>query len=206
MFRAMARPALHDRDETLTRARNLFWRRGFHATSLKDLEAALDMRPGSIYAAFGSKDGLYRLALQRYAEEMHGVLAAAQDGAADPLAGIAAFARAAGAMEEAPAAACMLARAIAEMTEEQAEARAEAERLVAGIEAEFAAGFAAARAAGIIGADADPALLAAEFLSRMFGIKIYAQRGLAPERARAMAEGLAAWVEALRRAPAGEGT
>ena len=65
----MARPAIHDRDEALARALRLFWAQGFHATSLKDIEKALDMRPGSIYAAFGSKEGLYRAALARYAAD-----------------------------------------------------------------------------------------------------------------------------------------
>jgi len=37
---------------------------------LKDLEQTLDMRPGSIYAAFGSKAGLLCQALDRYSEEM----------------------------------------------------------------------------------------------------------------------------------------
>ena len=55
----MARRAGYDRDEVLARAQALFWRKGYHTTSLKDLEAALNMRPGSIYAAFGSKEALF---------------------------------------------------------------------------------------------------------------------------------------------------
>ena len=50
----MARAAPYDRDATLDAAMSLFWERGYHATSLKDLEAALSMKPGSIYAAFKS--------------------------------------------------------------------------------------------------------------------------------------------------------
>ncbi|MDC9612019.1 TetR/AcrR family transcriptional regulator, partial [Pseudoalteromonas sp. GABNS16H] len=37
---------------------NLFWERGYAGASMKQIEQALDMRPGSIYATFGSKDGL----------------------------------------------------------------------------------------------------------------------------------------------------
>ena len=51
----MPRNARHDPDTTVRRAAHLFWERGYHACSLKQLETALDMRPGSIYAAFGSK-------------------------------------------------------------------------------------------------------------------------------------------------------
>ncbi|MDX1730552.1 MAG: helix-turn-helix domain-containing protein, partial [Aurantimonas coralicida] len=50
--RPNARP--YDRDAALDAALRLFWAKGYHATSLKDLEAALTMKPGSIYAAFQS--------------------------------------------------------------------------------------------------------------------------------------------------------
>ena len=63
----MGRTATYDRDAVLKAAMELFWARGYHTTSLKDLERALDMRPGSIYAAFGSKEALFRAALDRYA-------------------------------------------------------------------------------------------------------------------------------------------
>mgnify|MGYP000365551742 CR=1 FL=1 len=66
----MPRPMRQDRQECLQRAMALFWDRGYHATSMKDLEQVLDMRPGSIYAAFGSKEGLYSEALTLYARDM----------------------------------------------------------------------------------------------------------------------------------------
>lgn len=62
----MARASAYDRDTALQSAMALFWDKGYHATSLKDLETALAMKPGSIYAAFTSKENLYLLALERY--------------------------------------------------------------------------------------------------------------------------------------------
>ena len=44
----MSRSAPYDRDTALAAAMDLFWEKGFHATSLKDLETALEMKPGSI--------------------------------------------------------------------------------------------------------------------------------------------------------------
>jgi len=61
----MARAANYDRDVALAAALSVFWRKGYHATSLKDLETNLDMKPGSIYAAFESKENRYLLALER---------------------------------------------------------------------------------------------------------------------------------------------
>ncbi|WP_181969719.1 TetR/AcrR family transcriptional regulator [Paraburkholderia sp. DHOC27] len=50
----------------MTEAMLLFWRKGFHATSLRDLGEALDIRMPSLYAAFGSKEALYVEAVDLY--------------------------------------------------------------------------------------------------------------------------------------------
>lgn len=60
------RPPAYDRDMAMTRAMDLFWTRGYAATSLDDLSRAMDMNRPSIYAAFGDKQALYRQALDRY--------------------------------------------------------------------------------------------------------------------------------------------
>jgi TetR/AcrR family transcriptional repressor of nem operon len=44
----------------------LFWARGYEATSVRDLTQHLGIGQGSLYAAFGDKDGLYRAALEHY--------------------------------------------------------------------------------------------------------------------------------------------
>lgn len=44
----------------------LFWRHGYEGVSLNDLTAAIGVAPPSLYAAFGSKAGLYRETLDRY--------------------------------------------------------------------------------------------------------------------------------------------
>jgi len=48
------------------RAMELFWVQGFEATSVRDLSQHLGIGQGSLYAAFGDKDGLYRAALEHY--------------------------------------------------------------------------------------------------------------------------------------------
>lgn len=45
---------------------DLFWRRGYEATSVADLSDHLGMGPGSLYNAFGSKHALFLAALDRY--------------------------------------------------------------------------------------------------------------------------------------------
>lgn len=45
----------------------LFWQRGFSGGSMQRIVKATGLKPGSIYLAFGNKEGLYRAALKRYA-------------------------------------------------------------------------------------------------------------------------------------------
>ncbi|ALQ09891.1 MULTISPECIES: TetR/AcrR family transcriptional regulator [Pseudoalteromonas] len=59
-----------ERENVVRVASQLFWEKGFHATSTRDLQEAVNMRPGSIYSAFGSKEGLYSESLKDYTVQM----------------------------------------------------------------------------------------------------------------------------------------
>lgn len=63
---ARGRPRAFDRDAALKAAMELFWRKGFSATSMADLCAAMGINAPSLYAAFGSKEALYEAALRQY--------------------------------------------------------------------------------------------------------------------------------------------
>ena len=67
----MARPKLHERDETLRKALDFFWKNGFSGGSTRELGQALDMHPGSIYSAFGSKEGHCLEVLELYGKQSH---------------------------------------------------------------------------------------------------------------------------------------
>ncbi|MFL1378488.1 TetR/AcrR family transcriptional regulator [Nocardiopsis protaetiae] len=62
----MARTREFDTEAAVGRAMDLFWERGYEATSVRDLTRHLGIGQGSLYAAFGDKDGLYRAALEHY--------------------------------------------------------------------------------------------------------------------------------------------
>jgi AcrR family transcriptional regulator len=65
--RSAGRPRAFDRDQALTLAMQLFWQHGFEGTSTGQLCAAMGIAMPSLYAAFGSKEALYREALALYA-------------------------------------------------------------------------------------------------------------------------------------------
>ena len=65
-----------DVDEALRRAMHVFWRRGYQATSLTDLLAAMRLSKSSFYETFGTKRDLLLTALARYAGSgMSGLIA-----------------------------------------------------------------------------------------------------------------------------------
>lgn len=55
-----------DPDEALARARDVFWAKGYAATSAQDLVEAMGINRASLYDTFGSKRQLYEQALELY--------------------------------------------------------------------------------------------------------------------------------------------
>lgn len=62
----MARPRTFDPDDVLNTALDIFWRKGFHGTSLDDITAATGLAKPSLYAAFGDKNALFLKIIDRY--------------------------------------------------------------------------------------------------------------------------------------------
>lgn len=62
----MARTKEFDTDEVVAKAVEVFWSKGFEATSIQDLVDAMGINRGSIYDTFGDKAGLFDVAIQRY--------------------------------------------------------------------------------------------------------------------------------------------
>jgi AcrR family transcriptional regulator len=56
----------YDHEKALNKATELFWQKGYQGTKMRDLQNHLDMRPGSIYAGFGSKEALFLQVLDCY--------------------------------------------------------------------------------------------------------------------------------------------
>ncbi|MFU2028508.1 TetR family transcriptional regulator [Bacillus wiedmannii] len=62
----MARLREFDEEKVLDAAMQLFWEKGYAATSLSDLTAKMGIQKPSLYSAFGDKEGLFEAALRRY--------------------------------------------------------------------------------------------------------------------------------------------
>lgn len=62
----IGRPREFDVDVALEQAMRVFWAQGYEGASLADLTEAMGITRTSLYAAFGSKEALFRKAVERY--------------------------------------------------------------------------------------------------------------------------------------------
>jgi AcrR family transcriptional regulator len=115
----MANKVKFERDNVVRVASQLFWQKGFHATSTRDLQEAVNMRPGSIYSAFGSKEGLYCESLKDYTVQMKTQIEGFLSSADTVLGGLRAFVEnvVIKTKDCSPSAICMLVKANSEFAE-----------------------------------------------------------------------------------------
>jgi len=63
---AAGRPRSFCTEKALDSAMQVFWRKGYEGASMVELTTAMGINSPSLYAAFGSKEGLFRQVLDRY--------------------------------------------------------------------------------------------------------------------------------------------
>ncbi len=79
------RPRGFDKEQAIEQAMRLFWAQGYEATSLAQLKATMGgLSTASFYAAFGSKEDLFREVLGRYLRSHGRVLSSLKDASLPP--------------------------------------------------------------------------------------------------------------------------
>lgn len=171
----MAKAVKFDRQQVIEKATNLYWQKGFHGTSMRSLQDAIDMRPGSIYAAFGSKDELFKQALDNYTDcgraDLERCLAANDS----PIQALKQFIKliVIDSRTHAPNGMCMLAKTIAELTDEQHDLLEHAKKCYQSMETEFTKALRLAQQQGEIRADKDLQQLARHVQIQISGLRTY---------------------------------
>jgi TetR/AcrR family transcriptional repressor of nem operon len=66
----MGRPREFDEEQVLEAAGDVFWARGYEATSTRDLTECTGLTQSSIYAAFGDKRGIFLRSLRHYLDSI----------------------------------------------------------------------------------------------------------------------------------------
>lgn len=190
--RRRGRPATFDRAGALEAAVELFWRHGYDGTSISMLTEAMGVTPPTLYAAFGSKLGLYQEALARYR---------ARERAASTKAGsvyekLEAFLRDAARRFTASGSerGCMIATGSLRCGPDGEAAVAAAAQLRGQSLREAMAGMQAAKADGSLPADVDAEALARFYTAVVEGMAVQATDGASVERLNAVVDlALAAW-------------
>ena len=183
-------------EQALDKALSLFWRKGYEGTSMSDLTAAIGVNRPSLYAAFGSKEELFRRVLERYAERYGPAFSAAlaqptARSVVEALLSVYARERAA---SEAPG--CLLVRGALVCSDEadaiRVELAARREAMVNALRVRFEH----AQADGDFPANVQPADMARYVVTVMNGMSVQAAGGAGADDLRRVAEvALGAWPE-----------
>ena len=168
----MGRPREFDVDEAVDRAMQLFWSRGFEATSTEDLVQGVGIARGSLYKAFGSKEALYALALQRYCSRHAADLVQVLDEATEVRPALRAVLLALVEADLAdPERGCLLVNAATERSGHPATV-AQVSRTMRRLESAIAAALERARAGGQLAAGKDPRELAQFLTTFLQGLRV----------------------------------
>jgi TetR/AcrR family transcriptional repressor of nem operon len=190
----MARPAQFEREAVLDKAMQAFWDHGYCATSMTDLVEATGLKPGSLYGAFQSKQGLFLAALDHYGERGARRIEQALAEAGTPLQGIRDFFRRLARDIADPQArrSCLLVNTVLELARQDETVQQRVNLHLGTMEGLFRQALESARASSELAPDKDPAALAAFLMTGIWGLRVLAGTDPAPERVEVVVDQLLA--------------
>lgn len=196
----MARARPYDRDAAIDAATQLFWEKGFVGTSLKDLENVLGMKPGSIYAAFTSKEALYLTALERYFSQSNAALHAVKDTDASLLTALSELFLRIGqnAPDDPLSRPCMVIKTLLERSSVSEEVAQRSRDYLDRMTEEIRSVFDLAQARGELRPDADTGQIARRYLANMTALRLEAHMSNQPDALMQLAQDMADDMERYR--------
>lgn len=154
----MGRSRRFNVEEALDAALEMFWQHGYEGTPIQALCRAMDLQPGSVYAAFGSKRDLFVAAVRRYIETVSAEAVDRVNGASSGLQGLREyFACLVDAMVDGKRAwGCLITNSLVEFAARDPELAGMFQLHLARLQTSFAAALARARAEGQLRPGAGP--------------------------------------------------
>lgn len=174
----MSKTAKFNREDVIEKATNLYWEKGYHGTSMRNLQTAIDLRPGSIYATFGSKDNLFKEAIHHYAAKTGDLLQDCLDQSATPLTGLKLFIKKliVDNLDGKPSCMCMIVKSLSELTEsDNKELLDEVKKILANVETRLVGIITEAMDAGELDKNKDAIELASYLQIQIIGLRTYAR-------------------------------
>ena len=178
-----------DVDETLEKAGQAFWSRGYEATSMRDLLDAMGIQKGSFYNTYGSKHEVYLRSLEQYSnarladfrqlthgrtavEALRALFEAIYEDCVSPTGHRG----------------CMVINCALELAHDDAKAQAFVKQAIARHESLMGDLVRAGQEAGEIDRDLDPSATAKAMMSFVMGMRVYSRSGGDPEAVRILAD------------------
>jgi TetR/AcrR family transcriptional regulator, transcriptional repressor for nem operon len=185
----MARPKEFDREAALAAAMQVFWAKGYDATSTDDLRHAIGIGRQSLYDTFGGKRTLYLEALRRYQDDSVAARIKTLHAAASPLSAIEQFLVAVA--RETPtqrAMGCMGVRAICDFGTSDPDVSALGKSAGAVVESALEDTLRKAKAKNEVRSSLNVRAAARFLQATLTGLKVAARAGSAPDALRGIAE------------------
>jgi TetR/AcrR family transcriptional regulator, transcriptional repressor for nem operon len=184
IVRYMARPKQFDPEIAVDQAMEVFWRKGYGATTPQDLVDEIGIGKGSLYNAFGSKRELFERALRRYRDSQAVALVEMLE-RPGPVKGR--LRKALTALAEMDLAdpdrrGCMAVNTAAELAGVDKEATELVRRMLDRTEGAFQALIEEGQRAGEIAPGRDPAALGSLLMNTVVGMRIVARVAEGPDR------------------------
>ncbi|RUM34849.1 MAG: hypothetical protein DSY50_05800 [Desulfobulbus sp.] len=173
----MARTVSFDRKEVLQKAMDVFWQEGYCKCSIASLVKATGLQPGSLYAAFASKEGLFLATLEYYGQQNIQKLQDCLETADSPLAGIKTFFGiiADVLMDEQEQRGCFLVNTVLELSPENGRINKAVKTHFKKMEAVIRRSLDNARKAGELASGKSPEILARYLMVNLWGLQVFAK-------------------------------
>ena len=177
-------------DVVLERAMQVFWRRGYAGTSLRELTQATGLGSAALYHRYTDKQGLFVQVLGRYAQRGLAARIAQLSSDPSPLGAIRQFfdQLVAASLADPERRGCLLVNTALDGADMGEPARAVVRARLGEVESFFASRLACAVAAGALPRDTEVASEAAALMGAVFAIRVAARLYGDPHRLRALAD------------------
>jgi TetR/AcrR family transcriptional repressor of nem operon len=179
----MARPKEFNPDDAIEKAMQVFWHKGYEATSMEDLLEAMDLNRGSLYDTFGDKRQLFLKVMDRYCHGFVGEKFLLLDQPGPALATLRRFINdmIEGALGDPQRRGCLIANTIIELSPHEKEIAGTLSQVLTMAEDAFFRVLARAKQQGELNGDRDPRTLARFFMTMMQGTIVLIKAGASAE-------------------------
>ena len=175
----MPRPKEFNPDDAIEKAMQVFWHKGYEATSMEDLLEAMNLNRGSLYDTFGDKRQLFLKVIDRYCHRFVGEKFSLLDQPGPALPTLRRFIHSMieGGLADPQRRGCLIANTIMELSPHEKEIAGTLRQVLKMAEDTFFRVLARAKQQGELNSDKDPRTLARFFTTMMQGTIVMIKAG-----------------------------